>query len=215
MLPKLAVALLFIGLNLYVFRFLARTDVFPERASFDSFPKVAGEWRCRSRHEMDDETLQQLGVTDYLLCDFERTEGEGLVNVYTGYHATQTRDVSGGENVIHTPEHCLPGSGWDIIRSDIVPVDVGLGGEAKRVVIAKGNARNLVYFWYQSRGRMIARNHEKVLYLFVDRALDGRTDGSLIRFTVPIQHGDEEQAEADFLSAARALTPLLPEYVPN
>ncbi|MBW2695543.1 MAG: EpsI family protein [Deltaproteobacteria bacterium] len=212
---KLAVALLFIGLNLYVFRFLARADVLPDREQFAAFPQVADAWRCNSWHRMDDEIIEQLGVTDYLLCDFVHDGDHGVVNVYTGYHATQTRDVSGGENVIHTPEHCLPGAGWDIIQSDIVPMEIGLGGEAKRVVVAKGNARNLVYFWYQSRGRMIASHYEKVLYLFVDRALDGRTDGSLVRFTVPILHGDEEKAEATFLSVAQALTPLLPDYVPN
>ena len=62
---------------------------------------------------------------------------------------------------------------------------------------------------------MIARNHEKVLYMFLDRATQRRTDGSLIRFTVPIVHGDVEAAEETFQSIAHAVTPLLPEYIPN
>ena len=132
-----------------------------------------------------------------------------------GYHQTQTRTSEGGETIIHPPEHCLPGSGWDIIDTQIVPIDYGGGGEAKRVIIAKGNKRNLVYFWYQSRGRVLARNHEKILYMFLDRATDRRTDGSLVRFTIPIRHGDEEEAETTFRSLAEAVTPLLPRFVPN
>jgi EpsI family protein len=122
---------------------------------------------------------------------------------------------------IHPPEHCLPGSGWDVIDSKVVPVEflaeagVGPVGEAKRFVIAKGNQRALVYFWYQSRGRVIARSHEKILYMFLDRARKGRTDGSLVRYTTPILFGDEEAAERTFREFARATAPLLPEFVPE
>ena len=88
-------------------------------------------------------------------------------------------------------------------------------GEAKRFVIAKGNQRALVYFWYHSRGRVLARNHHKILYMFLDRARSGRTDGSLVRFTIPIRFGDEDAAEATFREFAGTITPMLSEYVPD
>ena len=50
---------------------------------------------------------------------------------------------------------------------------------------------------------------------FIDRALRGRTDGSLIRFTTPIDRGDEEQAEARVKDFAAGILPLLPPYIPN
>jgi len=213
---RIVVALVFIGLNLYIYRFFAREETIPLRESFATFPMVVDGWRCRNQFEIGKDELRKLGVTDYLLCDFVHDRSQSIVNVYTGYHESQTRNAAGGsETLIHPPEHCLPGAGWDIIESDIVALPVGLGGEAKRVVVAKGNLRNLVYFWYQSRGRMIARNHEKILYMFLDRAVNGRTDGSLVRFTVPIVHGDAESAEEAFRSVAQALTPLFPDYVPN
>jgi EpsI family protein len=212
---KLIVALLFVGLNLYTYSYFADEDFIPERETFESFPLSIEEWRCTERLEMDKEIVDILGVTDYMLCNFADREAESWANVYIGYHQTQTRSTSKGETLIHPPEHCLPGGGWDIIKSDIVPIDFGTPGEAKRVVVAKGNQRSLVYFWYQSRGRVIARNHEKVLYMFMDRAVSRRTDGSLVRFTVPIQHGDEDGAEAVFQSLAASLAPLLPMYVPN
>jgi len=212
---RLGVALVFILLNLYVYRYFATEDFVPERGNFVDFPLSVESWNCNHFQEMSDDVLRRLGVTDYLLCDFVNTDLKAIVNVYIGYHQSQTRDAGGNDNIIHPPEHCLPGSGWDIIKSEIVPLGLGFGGEARRVIIAKGNRRNLVYFWYQSRGRIIARNHEKVLYMFLDRALTRRTDGSLVRFTVPVLHGDEETAERTFESVAQSLAPLLPEYVPN
>ena len=212
---KLLVALVFVGLNLYTYSYFANEDFIPERESFESFPLAMEPWSCRARQDMEDDVIQILGVTDYMLCDFVNYDTESLANVYVGYHQTQTRSTTKGETLIHPPEHCLPGAGWDIIKSDIVPIDFGVPGEAKRVVVAKGNHRSLVYFWYQSRGRVIARNHEKVIYMFMDRALSQRTDGSLVRFTIPIQHGDEEGAQAAFESLASSLAPLIPKYVPN
>lgn len=215
MISRIAVALFFIGLNFYVFRYFATTDFIPERQTFETFPLAFQDWRCAEPGELLPAVIDNLGVTDYLICDFHNAQTGDVANLYIGYHASQTRNVAGGETLIHPPEHCLPGSGWDIIHSEVVPADWAPGGEAKRLVIAKGNRRNLVYFWYQSRGRTIARNHEKVMYLFIDRAIDRRTDGSLVRVTVPIIHGDEASAERTFRSLAQRITPLLPDYVPN
>ena len=212
---KFVIALILVALNFYTFRFFARDEVFPDRAEFVHFPMNVGEWSCLEAQEMTQDVLTTLDVTDYLLCDFKNPQEETLANVYIGYHASQTRDTGGDDNIIHPPEHCLPGSGWDIIQSDVVPLEMGVDGEAKRMIIAKGNMRNLVYFWYQSRGRTIARDHEKVMYMFLDRAFSGRTDGSLVRFTVPIFHGNEAQAQATFESIAQQITPLLQDYVPN
>ncbi len=211
---KFAVALAFIGLNFYVYNYFGSEDVFPERTDFAELPLEQAGWLCSGVMEMGEDEEEILGVTDYLLCDFRNADRQ-LVNVYVGYHKTQVRREGANETVIHPPEHCLPGGGWDIIESSVVPVDFGIPGEAKRVVIAKGNARALVYFWYQSRGRVIARDHHKILYMFLDRALHGRSDGSLVRFTVPIVDRDVELAEANFREVASALGPELPKYVPN
>ena len=215
MIPRFIIALLFIGLNLYVYRYFATEDYTPPRDNFAQFPLQLDSWQCRETQEMTENVLDRLGVTDYLLCDFQSAEDSSVANVYVGYHASQTRNVGGKENMIHPPEHCLPGSGWDIIASDIVSPEWLPNGEIKRVVIAKGNQRSLVYFWYQSRGRVIAQNHEKIFYMFLDRASSRRTDGSLVRFTIPIIRGDEERAEETFRDLVRQISPLLPAYVPN
>jgi EpsI family protein len=219
---KIAAAIAFLMLNGYVYWYLGSAEVIPDRETFAEFPSRVADWTCRQRETIDDKTIDNLQVTDYLACNFVRDGGDASTHLYVGYHERQTRDRDSGKATsIHPPEHCLPGSGWDVIDAKVVPIEflaeagVGPVGEAKRFVIAKGNQRALVYFWYQSRGRVIARSHEKILYMFLDRARKGRTDGSLVRFTTPILFGDEEAAERTFREFARVTAPLLPEFVPE
>jgi EpsI family protein len=185
------------------------------------FPAELGNgWSCPEFERMDDNVEAELGVTDYLLCTYVNREQNEIANVYVGYHVTQVREDGGGaENSIHPPAHCLPGSGWDIIRNETVPLDIpGLPQEnatAKRLVIAKGNQRNLVYYWYQSRGRVISQDWQKIVFVGLDRATRQRTDGSLIRITVPMRRSGEAVAQAVFDSIAPEIVSRLSEYVPE
>ena len=215
---KALVALAFIGLNYYVYAQLGTREVIPERQTFEDFPQQIDSWRCPAFQEMDPEAHAILGVTDYVLCDYADPERGTAVNLYVGYHASQVRSYDDGEKVnsIHPPEHCLPGAGWNIIDSSLVPIHSGpLEGLAKRFVIAKGDSRQLVYFWYQSRGRILSKNHEVILYKFLDRALRGRSDGALVRLTTPVLNEDFAAAEDAVLDFAHDMTPLLPPHLPR
>jgi EpsI family protein len=213
---KILAAFTILSLNMYVYWYMGSKEVIPPRSSFAEFPNQLGDWRCDYRETIDEKTLANLMVTDYISCAFENPVNQTYTHLYVGYHERQTRDrESGKASAIHPPEHCLPGSGWDVIDSQIVPITVGPGGEAKRFVIAKGNQRALVYFWYHSRGHVIARNYEKIMWMFLDRVRHGRTDGSLVRFTIPIVHDDIDSAEASFQEMASMVAPLLSSYVPD
>jgi len=218
---KLAVAIAFLGLNFYTYNYLATTQVKPPRMKFDLFPDELGGWTCPKRGVIDDKSIDNLGVTDYLLCNYQRDRLSETVSVYIGYHASQVREEGGGwkENSIHPPAHCLPGSGWDIIDNQTVqlafPGMPGSGGPVKRLVIAKGKSRQLAYYWYQSRGRVIAQDWKKIVYVGLDRALRARTDGALVRFTVPIRRNDEASAEALFQELAPQILERAAAYVPE
>jgi EpsI family protein len=218
---KTLVALAFIGLNFYTYHYLATNPVYPERRSFDEFPLELGEWSCAGRNFMDEKTERNLGVSDYLICRFTTPENPVGVEVYVGYHASQVREEGGGasETSIHPPAHCLPGSGWDIISNQTVPLEFealpGRSPTAKRLIISRGKARQLVYYWYQSRGRVISQDWRKVAFVGLDRALRGRTDGALVRFTVPMPRPDVTEADAAFAELAPLVLEQLPDYVPN
>lgn len=218
---KPLVVLGFLLVNLYVYHEFARAEAFPPREEFASFPLHLGAWTCPHREFMDEKTIANLGATDYLICEFHRAEPAGFVSVYAGYHATQIREEGGGggSNSIHPPKHCLPGSGWDIIGHQVVELDIpGLPqrpAQVNRMVIAKGDARQLVYYWYQTQGRVIADDWRKILYLSWDRMLHQRTDGALVRFTAPIFHKDEDAADRLVHELASEIVPRLTAYVPD
>lgn len=216
---KLAAALLILALNYYTYHHLARGAEIPPRESFAEFPLQLEAWSCPERGDVAPEVWAGLGATDILLCNYHRRDPNSQILVYVGYHETQVREEGGGagENSIHPPAHCLPGSGWDIIDNRTVALD--LPGrddrpEVKRLMIARGVQRQLVYYWYQSRGRIISEDWQKIVYVGWDRATMGRTDGSLVRFTIPVVRGDEEQAEEAFRELAPLVLERLDAYVP-
>jgi EpsI family protein len=218
---KLIVAIAFLALNSYVYYFLATDFVVPPRQSLAEFPLELDEWRCKERERMEPRFERRLGVTDYLLCTYRKDTGE-TVGVYIGYNEIQLREQGGASAVaaIHPPAHCLPGSGWDIIESRTVELDLpGLPqshATAKRLVIAKGNARQLVYHWYQSRGRVISDDWKKIIYVGWDRATQQRTDGSLVRYTISFNNNSsQEKAEAAFWDLASRISERLSLYVPE
>jgi len=216
---KLAAVAAFLALNSYVYFYLGEDSQSPPRQDFEEFPLAVGDWHCKAPEKMEDHIERRLGVTDYLICLYSRETPAAMVGIYVGYHERQVREGGklSAESAIHPPKHCLPGSGWNIMSAESVPLDVpgAAGGlTVNRLVIAKGNERQLVYYWYQERGRVIAEDWQKIVYLFWDRATRGRSDGSLVRFTIPIQ-SDAATAEAAFRDLAGALIPRLPDYVPN
>jgi EpsI family protein len=217
---KLGVALAFLALNFYTYHYFASDAIIPPRQTFDSFPLEIGDWKCGEPESMTKPTLENLGVTDYLICSYEHRETGASIGVYVGYYESQVRQSGGGgESVSHPPEHCLPGSGWAMIDMKTVELDFeglpGGAGPARRFIIAKGRARQLVYFWYQERGRVMESVWKQRLAIFWDRATKHRTDGALVRFTVPLGLYDEERSEADFRALAPQVVALLPDYLPE
>jgi len=220
---RLVTAAMFLALNAYVYHFFAPIELSPSRESFDGFPMELEGWMCPERETIPPEVARQLRATDTFSCRFERTPPQpgAVVDFFASYYAKQVREGGGGnpESAIHLPKHCLPGSGWDVIETGITELDLpGLPQRpalVNRLVIAKGNQRQVTYYWYQSRGRVIAEDYMKMLYLFWDRTTKSRTDGGLVRFAVQLNRGDDGTAEASLRELASQVVPLLPAYLPE
>jgi EpsI family protein len=217
---KLLVAVLFLALNFYTYHYMARTAVVPPRETFASFPLEIDGWRCAENEPLDPDVKENLGATDTLICNYTRSDRPNGIGLYIGYHATQIRDEGGGsaENSIHPPAHCLPGSGWDITDSRTIPVTfdgvTDPNAHAKRLIITKGGEQQLVYYWYQMQGRFVAEDWQKILYVGYDRATIGRTDGALVRFTMPVGPRGED-VEPELVAFAARVVSMLPRYVPG
>jgi len=79
-----------------------------------------------------------------------------------------------------------------------------------------GEFKQVVYYWFQQRGRVVTNEYLVKWYLLWDAVMRNRTDGALIRMTSGVQLS-EQLADADrrLEAFARAMVPQLETYIPN
>ncbi len=172
-----------------------RTEVIPERNVFNTFPMEIGEWKGK-RDIMESIYLDALKLSDYIIADYAGKENRP-VNFYVAYYDSQRKGVSA-----HSPKSCLPGGGWQIAEFDQKTIDgVFVAGKQLRVnrtLIQLGDVKQLVYYWFQQRGRVVTNEYLVKWFLFWDALTRQRTDGALIRLTALVRPG-QEVAETDRL----------------
>ena len=85
-----------------------------------------------------------------------------------------------------------------------------------RVIIQKDTTKELVYYWFEERGRRIANEWVSKAYLLADAIFKNRTDGALVRLTTPIYPGEiESDADKRLQGFIRDFTPVLGPYLPS
>ena len=96
----------------------------------------------------------------------------------------------------------------------ITPADGGAPFEANRYIVENGDNRQLLIYWYQGRGRAVASEYWGKIYTVLDSVRRRRSDGAMVRVTVPfIDNEAGALRTAEDLAAQAA--PRLPEFVPN
>ncbi len=188
-------------------------EIIPARASFVQLPMEIGPWRGH-RQPLDAVFTDQLKMDDYVLADYVNSAGDS-VNFYVSWYNSQRK----GE-AVHSPRACLPGGGWQIQDFDQrVLTDVVINGQPLRVnraIIELGNQRQIVYYWFLQRGRIIDNEFAVKWYLFWDALTRHRTDGAMVRLVTPLSvTTSEAQGDGRLVDLARKIAPLLPQYVPN
>ena len=184
-----------------------REEFMPDRLGFYQFPEDIEPWRGKQQR-MEPSVVKKLGVFDYILADYVNTESES-VNFYVAYYATQRKGLSP-----HSPKVCMPGGGWQI--AGIERTNLANGLPLNRVVIKKGGQQQLVYYWFQQRGRYIANEYMMKWYLFKDALLLNRTDGALVRVSTMIYpHEQASDADRRLQSFAAKALLQLNDYIPD
>ena len=187
-----------------------RTEIQPPRAAFVDFPMQLGTWEGR-RSAMGAIYLNQLKLSDYLYATYLRP-ADLPVNVWVAYYDSQRKGDS-----THSPASCLPGGGWQFQSFGQYSVAVpGARLRVNRAVIAHGDERELMYYWFPQRGRDITSDYLLKWYLLWDAIARDRTDGALVRLIVPLPPGTSPAAgDLQLQAFARAFVPDLSRYVPN
>jgi EpsI family protein len=182
-----------------------------ERKELKDFPAQVGVWQqVGGDQRFDNATLSILGASDYLMRNYRSPNGH-RGNFYVGYYASQ-RDGA----TFHSPLNCLPGSGW--MMSNPGKVTIAPPGkapfEANRYLIENQGAREMLVYWYQGRGRVVASEYWGKIYTVLDSVKLRRSDGAMVRVMVPVGSSEATALEAAAELAANVST-VLPEFVPD
>lgn len=205
----LLVLILLAGVVVNAWSYLGEARV--ARKNLSEFPQTIGGWQRTGVDQiLDNETLKVLRASDYLLRDFRKPTTGQAANFYVGYYESQSTGAT-----YHSPLNCLPGSGWTLSEPGkaTIPLPDGTSFVANKYVIQNGEYKSLMIYWYQGRGRNVASEYWGKVYTVLDSVRLRRSDGAMVRVTVPIGDSEAraEQAAIEFASASSAV---LPEFVP-
>jgi EpsI family protein len=203
--------ILLVGATIFLYA-RGSQELVPARESFVSFPQQLGEWQGTDV-PISKETLDVLGAGDFLYRDYQRAASDpSRVGLFLAYFASQRTG-----DTIHSPKHCLPGSGWMPVQSSQIPIT--LPGRtpftANRYLIQKGDQRGLVIYYYWAHNRAVASEYWAKYYLIRDSIALNRSDGSLIRVTTVLVPGETvEAAQVRLLDLLQNATPFIDRYIP-
>jgi len=210
--PVMACVALLVATLVVSFQIRGREEALPPRQTFLEFPMQLTEWHGEPM-AMERQYVEVLRFDDYLLANYQGPGGP--VNVYAAYYRSQRSGQAA-----HSPKTCIPGGGWEITSLEEVVVPAGPGAEsgfrANRVVIQKGEQKQVVLYWFKQRNRLVTSEYLVKLFLLWDSLTMKRTDGALIRLVAAVRPGEPAgAADQRVMQMAAAVHPLLPAYVPD
>lgn len=211
--PFIASSVIILGVAVAAGLLPERTEVPPPRKDFGDFPLELGEWKGKGG-QLESIYIDALKFDDYVIADFTGPSA-APINFYAAYYASQKK----GESA-HSPRTCIPGGGWEItsLEQRTIPNAEVAGKPLKvnRAVIQLGDTKQLVYYWFQQRGRVITNEYLVKWFLFWDALTRNRTDGALVRLTTLVLPGqDIIKADAALSSFAAMAAKPLGAYIPD
>ena len=190
----------------------SRRDIIPEVAPLSSFPSMMQGWSIDHDYPIDQEQLDVLKADDTLNRLYVSSEANAAVSLFIAFFRTQRYGQAP-----HSPKNCMPGSGWRAMEDTTLPV--AIPGRAtpiviNKYVIARGEEKSVVLYWYQSHNRVIAGEYAAKFWLVADAMRYRRSDTALVRVIVPVA-GNREAAESTAVNFVRTLYPEIIRQFPN
>jgi EpsI family protein len=203
--------------------------------AFEQFPlHLADKWQGRELG-LDEKVLDVLKLSDYMMRVYvpvvaqggeeaELSEGEDQesqvlgvgqnlpVWLYVGFYQSQRTGAT-----YHSPKNCLPGAGWQFMKSEFITLTMPDQTKitVNNVLIQKGLDKQVILYWYHDRGRVIASEYWAKAYLVWDAMTKNRSDGSLVRLSIPVKDGTVQEAFDQGEKFLHDLWPTLLEHMPD
>lgn len=199
------------------------TDKVPSTDPLSMMPTTIDGMTSRD-YPLTDDVLAILGKGDFLNRTYFANDsltgrgenGPGTnypVGLFIGYFPTQRTGQT-----MHSPQHCLPGSGWVFESSSYSTMDdiEGKHFNIGEYVINNGEEKQYVIYWYQAHGRSVPNEYRARAYMLADAIRTNRTDGAIVRVITPIAPSETvDSARQRAVRFTAHLTPYIPRFIPN
>jgi EpsI family protein len=187
---------------------LSHGERIPPHRPLREFPLALGNWQGADSPIVP-RLVQAAGVDDYLNRVYANRSGEPVA-FYVGYYESQQTG-----DWVHSPKNCLPGTGWEPVRAGRLTIEApGHPIVVNEYLVKKGLDQEVVLYWYQGRGRVIASEYWGKAWLVADAITRNRTDVALVRVSTTTVDG-EEKARNRVLQFAQAAYPRLNQFLPD
>lgn len=196
-----------LGLTIGYLQFLPYGQDVSLRQDILTLDTQIGDWQGQPHIPFSPDVMEKLGVDDYINRAYHNPQGE-VVFLYIGYYRSQRQ----GE-LIHSPQHCLPGGGWNIIKREIITIPLsdekGTTLPVNRFTLQKDDEKMLAYYWYEGRGRILTNEYAQKVYLVLDAMRYNRTDEALVRLMISVQNDKMSDADKYLREFTQELAPIL------
>jgi EpsI family protein len=158
--------------------------------TLSGLPTVLSDWSGQDVR-LEAEVVTKAGVDDYLNRNYR--SGTGWASLYVGYYRSQSEHdgALGRSLAVHSPMNCLPGAGWQPVKTERIGLTIGSNATTiNKVVVEKGLDRQLVLYWYQTIDRVTASEYLRKAFLVTHAFRAGRTDVALVRIIIPMDPRD-------------------------
>ena len=171
-------------------------------ASLETIPTTMDGWVMTKAETLTPDELGQLRATEYILRMYRR-DGD-VIQLVVAHYASQSAGIGP-----HAPEDCLIPT-MDFRKTDPVAIVVdGRATKINRIQLRDGQRELLLFYWYQTRQRLLRDEYARKFYLAWDALTGGDTSGALVQIIALNGPGVERSAlrfaEAVVLEVQRCL----------
>jgi EpsI family protein len=203
----LIVILFLAALIAYTYALRYREIESPPVPSLDSVPSEIGAF-TGSTEAQDPEALEILGA-DATLFRTYRSDSGRVAWLFIGYFGTQRQNSQ-----IHSPKHCYPGSGWNILEEGTTRIALGDGElPARSLVISDGVRSHCILYWFSSADGIVT-NEFALKWNQMKNSLLARPQATaFVRFSMDATGRAENASRNDLARFAGALAPHIEEIL--
>ena len=161
-------------------------------ADFSGIPATVGDW-AGTDFTFGADVLDILKADKTFFRRYVNSSGEE-VWLFIGYWQNQKYGAQP-----HSPLHCLPGSGWNIVANEMVPLTAASNSngvarpqKVNFATIANANLTESMLYWYQTRSGVLAKETSVKFDLARNSLMRKPTDAAFVRITSPRAQGGNE-----------------------